>query len=60
MLSSSDGLGKMADIITKKAKTSDLWTLQQEESFNKKNATSVIVNINSGNYEEIKINVQSL
>jgi hypothetical protein len=55
MLSSREGIEKMADIMIKEAKASEFWTLAQDESFsNKEEIVSAIVNIFSGNYEQIE------
>lgn len=55
MISSREGLERMADIMIKEAKASDFWTLPHDETFtNKEDVVSAIVNIFSGNYEQIE------
>jgi len=54
MFTNSEGLERMADIFLKEVKSSDLWSLPQEESLDYEGAViSAIINIFSGNEEAI-------
>lgn len=54
MLSSSEGLERMADIFLKKVKSSNLWSLPLEETLDYEDAAvSAMINIFSGNEEAI-------
>lgn len=55
MLGSREGLERMVDILIEEAKSSNLWTLPHDEHFvNRDEVITAIVNIYSGNHEEIE------